>query len=347
MEMAICVTSGALVGAAMVASQEASRRRREAFMRKGDQVLHRLLSNPNQLSELKRVSRMPDEALVWFIIVHVGTASLATKLVGERLKVRLKHGGQGWSVARETAESDALPPAVQAIPALGTLETVEGGSSATGFEKDSSFADFDTTSLFVWSIGLQPLIRLRLQRRRRHGFWSTVGWAELPIGVEAGRPSLEEVEACLYDSKPASRQIRPGESMGTVNVLVETRGMYLGDLRRSGLTVGTIVAAPLPGQETMGVLQGVAVEGAGVAVAQGAIVHGTSARGTVQQRGRNRIRPRVSEDTISESSEGDEGGTPVSDSSSAESGSDSDGSSSSGDGSPIHSIRQLLGCHCR
>lgn len=339
MEMAICVASGAVVGGAMVASQEASRRRRQAFMRKGDQVLHRLLGNPQELAQLKRVARMPDEALVWFIIAHVRTARLSQKrFCGKQLRLRVKHGAQGWSVERVTPEAEALPPAVvavdpRAVPEASSTPTTQREST----EQDVALADFDTTLLFVWSIGLQPLLRLRLQkqRSRRGGVWSTVGWAEIPLS-EAGRASFEEVDACLYDSKFASRQIRPGDVIGSVSVLLETRGVFLGDLRTSGLNVGTVVPAPLPGQGSMNLLQGEVVENTGL-VAQGVAV--TPVRGVVPVRGRNFVRPRAAE-SISESSEEEHAG-------SSEASHSEESSCSEGEGGCSSALANILLCKCR
>jgi len=362
----VCVFSGAIVGGGMIATQEAARRRREAFMRKGDQVLHRLLSNPDELSELKRVSRMPDEAVVWFVIVHVGGARFSPKLQGERLRTKLKHGGQGWSVARETHEVVAMqlpreqrvaavqPPPGPAMPvsaesALSAASNPSASASPAPITRFNSSTtqdwpggEFDSTCLFIWSVGLAPQMRLRLQKNRWHGRWKTVGWAEHHLGVEAGRAGLEEVECKFMSSKAASRQIQPGEVVGTAALVIETRAMFVGDLRKSGISVGSVVAPPLPGQDDFGVVQGVPVERA--AAADTAIAAGQAAAG----RRRRRRLAALPEDDVSVSSDDSYSPSAVSDSSEGSSEGEDSMSGDSDEGeSPMSSLRRVLTCQCR
>jgi len=222
-------------------------------MRKGDQILQELLQHPSQLHELKRISRIPDEAAVWFTIVHVGVANLTVKPDKGRYRVRVKHGAKAWSVQRETAEADAVPAV-----------TPEG--------QGGSIADFNSTCLFIMTTGLQPVLRFRVQRQhkfRRSHIWQTVGWAEIPISklAQAGRAVVEDHKVLIMKAKTQSRdcvlvgdQATLAESVGTLSLVWETRPFALGDLRAHGLGVGAVVERPMPGQDGLGYVHGIPVQ---------------------------------------------------------------------------------------
>merc|ERR1719464_2303728 len=91
-------------------------------MRRGDQALQQLLTDPGRLSELRRLTKVPDEAPVWFIIAHVGMARTEAEREGRLLRLKLKHGGQGWSVARETADVVAHRPPKDQLAELRRLQ---------------------------------------------------------------------------------------------------------------------------------------------------------------------------------------------------------------------------------
>jgi len=223
-------------------------------MRKGDQILQQIIASPGELNELKRVSRIPDEAPVWFVLVHVGAAFLTAKLQGASVRMRVKNGAKTWSVKRDTPETDAV------------LAPVPPGGAADDF----TVADFNSTCLFVMTHGLKPLLRFRLQRLykiRRASVWRTIGWSEIPIPKQsfATGPFAQDNVLTLVNSKLAASNgmLHNGaEAIGSVAVTVETRVMQLGELRNHGLGVGRVVAAPLPGQDNLGYVTGIPVQGA-------------------------------------------------------------------------------------
>jgi len=106
----------------MLASKEVQKRRREAFMRRGDRMLQELLTDPERLGQLKRLAKVPDEAPVWFFVVHVGMARLGAEREGRQLFLKTKHGGQGWSCCRETAEATAVRPLQAQLQELQELQ---------------------------------------------------------------------------------------------------------------------------------------------------------------------------------------------------------------------------------
>lgn len=302
---AICLGSGAATGAAMLASKEFQKKRREAFMRKGDQILQQLLANPEQLVTLKRLIKVPDEAPVWFIIAHVGVAHVEGEQDGQRLCVKIKHGGQGWSVIRQTDETTAVrlpkdqiqqlrdghkekrqlreaareaqaqlaaslpPPRRKNRFPPDTTPEMTSNAIENAMEELPCVADFNSTLLFVCSNmshfrGLRPCFRLRLMQQRHRGAgWKNVGWGAVPLTVEAGTAAIQELEAPFFPSKESSKTAAVAEAPnGIVDMVIETRPIRMGDLRKHGLNLGKIVYAPLPGQESHAYVQGVPVQGA-------------------------------------------------------------------------------------
>lgn len=365
-------------------------------MRKGDQVLQQLLADPEHLSDLKRLVKLPNEAPVWFIIVHVSLARLDSQREGRLLRVKLKQGGEGWSVVRETSEASALRPSEEQLTELTQLHwerrqkrkaqpeicrintsfastramapmpslADDEASFVSDFEADLEglpcIADFNSSLLFVCSNlsnffrGTRPDFRLRLAQCRRHtAVWRTVCWAQVQLDVQAGVAGLQETEAKLYTSKAASKRGTEKALCGVVDLAFETRAMRMGDLRSYGLTVGSVVAAPLPGQEAKAFIQGVPVQAAR-ATAAGEKQNCSLSEALARRRHLRKRMAAEDSDSSLQSSSSDAGTSSTSPSPGGSSRSQDSSPSSSNpesedppQASMPHSVRKLLRCSCR
>lgn len=180
---------------------------------RAEQISEKARRGPVTLPEMMAAPAVDDESMVQVLAVHVRSSTLGRRLLGERLKVRIKYGDPGASIHCDTAEVTAVaPPPDPAALYVARLQHHESEHQVT--------ADFGTTCLFLGQRYSENIIRLRLMRAAILGS-KCVGKAELRI------PALYQ-QAAWTDHKIELE----GPANGLLHIALEVRMMPKGDLRQ-------------------------------------------------------------------------------------------------------------------